>query len=43
LLELGAKLDSRDLGEGRLSACELEELIGQRDYKEFLHLLNELF
>jgi len=43
LLELGAELDSRDLDKERLSASELEELIGQRDYKEFLNSRNELF
>ena len=43
MLELGAELDSRDLDKERLSASELEELIGQRDYKEFLNPRNELF
>ena len=43
MLELGAELDSRDLDKERLSASELEELIGQRDYKEFLNSRNELF
>jgi len=43
LLELGAELESRDLDKERLSEAELEELIGQRDYKEFLNPRNELF
>jgi arsenate reductase (glutaredoxin) len=43
LLELGAELESRDLSTERLSEAELEALIGQRDYKEFLNPRNELF
>jgi arsenate reductase-like glutaredoxin family protein len=43
LLELGAELESRDLDKERLSAAELEELIGKRDYKEFLNPRNELY
>lgn len=43
MLELGAELESRDLDKERLSAPELEELIGQRDYKEFLNPRNELY
>jgi arsenate reductase-like glutaredoxin family protein len=43
LLKLGAKLESRDLDEERLSAEELDELIGDRDYKEFLNPRNELY
>ncbi len=43
MLELGAELESRDLDKERLSEAELEELIGQRDYKEFLNPRNELF
>jgi arsenate reductase-like glutaredoxin family protein len=43
LLELGAELESRDLDKERLGASVLEELIGQRDYKEFLNPRNELF
>ena len=43
MLELGAELESRDLDRERLSASELEELIGQRDYQEFLNPRNELF
>jgi len=43
LLALSAELESRDLDKERLSASELEELIGQRDYKEFLNPRNELY
>jgi arsenate reductase-like glutaredoxin family protein len=43
LLELGAELESRDLDKQRLSEPELEELIGKRDYKEFLNPRNELY
>jgi len=43
LLELGAELDSRDLSTQRLTEAELEELIGKRDYKEFLNPRNELY
>lgn len=43
MLELGAELESRDLTSERLSEAELEELIGQRDYKEFLNPRNELY
>jgi len=43
LLEIGAELESRDLGKERLTEAELEELIGDRDYKEFLNTRNELY
>lgn len=43
MLELGADLESRDLAAERLTATELEALIGQRDYKEFLNPRNELY
>jgi arsenate reductase len=43
LLELGAELELRDLDKERLSERELEELIGGRDYKEFLNTRNELY
>jgi arsenate reductase len=43
LLELGPDLESRDLDKERLSEGELDELIGSRDYKEFLNTRNELF
>ena len=40
---MGAKLESRDLDKQRLTGAELEELIGNRDYKEFLNTRNELY
>jgi len=43
LLGLGAELDSRDLDKERLSETELDELIGERDYQEFLNPRNELY
>jgi arsenate reductase/regulatory protein spx len=43
LLDLGVDLDSRDLGKERLTEAELEELIGKRDYREFLNPRNELY
>ena len=43
MLELGAELESRDLATERLTEAELEALIGQRDYKEFLNPRNELY
>jgi arsenate reductase-like glutaredoxin family protein len=43
LLELGAQLESRDLDKQRLTETELDELIGSRDYKEFLNTRNELY
>ncbi len=39
----GFQLYFRDLAKERLSATELEKLIGQRDYTEFLNPRNELF
>jgi arsenate reductase-like glutaredoxin family protein len=43
LLEEKVQFDSRDLDKQRLSETELDQLIGQRDYKEFLNSRNELF
>jgi len=43
LLETGAELESRDLDKQRLTEAELEGLIGDRDYKEFLNTRNELY
>jgi arsenate reductase-like glutaredoxin family protein len=43
LLELGAELESRDLDKERLTEAELDELIGERDHKEFLSTRNELY
>lgn len=39
----GYQLYYRDLTKQRLSAAELEKLIGRRDYTEFLNSRNELF
>lgn len=39
----GFQLYFRDLAKERLSSAELEELIGNRDYKDFLNCRNELF
>jgi arsenate reductase len=39
----GFQLYFRDLGKDRLSSAELEDLIGKRDYKEFLNSRNELY
>jgi arsenate reductase-like glutaredoxin family protein len=40
---MGAELESRDLDKQRLTEAELEELIGNRDFKEFLNARNELY
>jgi arsenate reductase-like glutaredoxin family protein len=40
---MGVELDSRDLGKERLTEAELDELIGSRDYKEFLNTRNKLY
>lgn len=39
----GLHLELRDLGKDRLSTAELEKLIGDRDYKQFLNSRNELY
>jgi len=39
---MGVELESRDLDKERLSEVELEELIGDCDYKDFLNTRNEL-
>lgn len=39
----GFELQIRDLDKERLSADELEKLIGDRDYREFLNTRNELY
>jgi arsenate reductase (glutaredoxin) len=39
----GFQLYFRDLGKQRLSAAELEKLIGKRDYTQFLNSRNELY
>jgi arsenate reductase-like glutaredoxin family protein len=43
LLEGKITFDSRDLGNEPLTEAELDELIGERDYKEFLNSRNELY
>ena len=43
MLELGAELESRDFDKQRLTESELEELIVERDYNEFLNMRNELY
>ena len=40
---MGAEIESRDLDKQRLTEAELQELIGNRDYKEFLNARNELY
>jgi arsenate reductase (glutaredoxin) len=39
----GFQLYFRDLAKQRLSPAELEDLIGNRDYKKFLNSRNELY
>lgn len=39
----GAELELRDLGREPLTAAELDELIGERDYRLFLNPKNELY
>lgn len=43
MLELGAEPESRDLSTERLTEAELEALVGQRGYKQFLNPRNELY
>jgi len=43
LLKKGAELELRDLDKQRLTATELDALIGDRDYKLFLNPRNELY
>jgi arsenate reductase len=43
LLEEEITFDSRDLGNKPLTEAELDELIGERDYTEFLNSRNELY
>ncbi len=40
---MGAELESRDLDKERLSETELDELMADRDYREFLNTRNELY
>ncbi len=39
----GLEIEFRDLDKERLSAEELDKLIGDRDYREFLNSRNELY
>ncbi len=41
--EKGVELEFRDLATERLSAAELNRLIGDRDYKLFLNTRNDLY
>ena len=43
MLEEKVQFDSRDLDKQRLTETELDQLIGDRDYREFLNPRNELF
>jgi len=43
LLERKIELESRDLDKHRMTEAELDELIGNRDHKEFLNTRNELY
>ena len=43
MLEQGAELETRDLDKERLTAAELDKLIGARDYTQFLNTRNELY
>lgn len=41
--KVGAELDLRDLARDKLTVEELDNLIGDRDYKLFLNSRNELY
>jgi len=43
LLAEKVEFESRDLDKQRLTGAELEELIGQRDYRKFLNTRNQLY
>jgi Spx/MgsR family transcriptional regulator len=43
LLEKGAELDEHDLGKERLTAEQIDALIGKRNYIDFLNTRNELY
>jgi arsenate reductase len=43
LQEHGVELELRDLDKQRLTTEELDALIGDRDYRQFLNSRNELF
>ena len=40
---MGVELETRDLNKERLSEAELEALIGDREYKEFLNTRNKIY
>jgi Spx/MgsR family transcriptional regulator len=39
----GCELELRDLGKDRMTVEELDQLIGERDYRKFLNSRNELY
>jgi arsenate reductase (glutaredoxin) len=43
LQKKGVELEFRDLDKERLTADELERLVGDRDHREFLNTRNELY
>ena len=43
MLENGAELDEHDLGKDRLTAQQLDSLIGSRNHVDFLNTRNELY
>ena len=43
MLEKGAELDEHDLGNNRLTAEQLDALIGERNHIDFLNSRNELY
>lgn len=43
MLEAKVQFDSRDLDKQRLTEIELDQLIGEHDYKEFLNPRHDLF
>ena len=43
LEKLGSELDLRNLDTARLNENDLDELIGDRDYRQFLNARNELY
>ena len=43
MLDIGDELEEHDLGKDRLTAEQLDALIGPRDYLDFLNPRNELY
>jgi arsenate reductase (glutaredoxin) len=43
LQKKGVELEFRDVGRERLTVAELDRLIGDRDYREFLNPRNDLY